>query len=546
MDIVANDSILAVLARRVAATPDQVSTVFDDCEGGLRTFTYSELDAAGDAVAGGLWAAGVRPGTPIVLYLANAPEFLLAWLGANKIGASIVPCNTNFTADEATYVVGRVRAPVLITDIAGWEVVGDLASRLEVTPIVIGAAPNARSATSWDELVDAGRRTPAPPVDVDASTITEIIFTSGTSADPKGVLLSHGAFLRGAHQAAATLGMRSDDRLLTAFPLFHINAQLAQWVAGLVVGATSIFQARFSASTWAEQAKAHDATVAQLVGTMVRMMMAQPPRTNDADHRVRVALFGLAVELDLWHEFERRFGFPLVQGYGLTEAALIASAMPLYGDRRIPSVGRPTLGRNIRVALEDGSEAAAGEVGELTIAGELGVDMMSGYFDDPAATAAAYRDGWLHTGDLGYADEDGYLYFVDREKDIIKRSGENVSALEVELALAEHPAIGDVAVIAAPDPIRDEAIVACLTVAADAVDGPVLDDLVAHATGRLARFKRPSVYVVCPVLPRNAVGKVDKKVLRREFHGELITGHDDVVLVAAGDAFVAGGWTSGS
>jgi crotonobetaine/carnitine-CoA ligase len=537
-DIVGNDTIVDVFQRRLCSVPDREAAVFEGVDGSLSSYTFSDLDQLSESAANGLWNAGIRPHSPVALYLSNSVEFLVAWLAANKLGAPILPCNTNFTMGEARYVIHRVAAPVLITDELGWDKLKDLPDQADVTPIVIGGGEHV---LSWEEMCDSQGALERPGGSPDADATSEILFTSGTTADPKGVVLSHGALLRGAHQIAAIFAVRDDDRLMTAFPLFHANAQIATWLTALVTGSTAVFQSKFSASGWSKQAKAHGATLGQFVGTMVRMMMAQPPSESDPDHQVRAATFGLPIELDLWHQFEQRFGVQLVQGYGLTEASLFVTAMPLYGDRRIPSVGRPALGRQIRIRVDHDRDALPGEVGEIVVAGELGRNFMTGYFEDEASTMAAFENGWFRTSDLGYLDDDGYLFFVDRKKDIIKRSGENVSALEVEVTLAAVERVADVAVFAAPDPIRDEAVIACITTE-PGVGPPTPAALVSHVAETLAKFKWPTVYVVCEELPRNAVGKVDKKMLRRTFRTELITGNDEARLLSAEEAFMEFWW----
>jgi crotonobetaine/carnitine-CoA ligase len=211
-------------------------------------------------------------------------------------------------------------------------------------------------------------------------------------------------------------------------------------------------------------------------------------------------------------EFERRFGVELLNGYGLTEAIGNAIRVPIDGKRRWPSVGLPTLEREARIVDGDGRAVEPGAVGELILKGVPGRTLMKGYYQDAEATAAALRDGWLFTGDYARMDEKGYLYFVDRKKDIIKRAGENVSATEVELTVMDHPAVLECAVIGVPDPIRDEAVKA-FVVPKPGVTISV-EELVRYCEGRLARFKCPQVVELVDALPKTAIGKVDKKTLR--------------------------------
>jgi crotonobetaine/carnitine-CoA ligase len=254
--------------------------------------------------------------------------------------------------------------------------------------------------------------------------------------------------------------------------------------------------------------------------------------------------YGLNVPPAMWEGFERRFGAPLCNIYGLTEAVAIATAAPVHGDRRIPSVGRPGRGRAVGIFDEDGRELPPGAEGEIRIRGERGVTLMVGYHGRPEETVAALDGDWLCTGDLGRVDGDGYLYFVDRAKDVIKRSGENVSASEVERVLSEYPGVAEAAVVGRPDPIRDEAVVAFVVpVAGAAHDVPALDvaALDVHCRARLARFKVPEEYLVVEALPKTSIGKIEKKALRQRLTGEYTMSEQSVSAGPTGSDGAGGG-----
>jgi crotonobetaine/carnitine-CoA ligase len=253
-------------------------------------------------------------------------------------------------------------------------------------------------------------------------------------------------------------------------------------------------------------------TISSIVGTQVRMIMATPERPDDADTRLRCVPYGLNVPPAMWTGFERRFGAPLCNIYGLTEAVAVATAAPVHGDRRIPSVGRPGRGRAVGIFDDEGKELPPGAEGEIRIRGERGLSLMVGYHGRPEETAAAFDNSWLRTGDRGRLDEDGYLYFVDRAKDMIKRSGENVSASEVERVLSEFPGVAEAAVVGRPDPVRDEAVVAFVVPAAGAA--VAASELEAHCRVHLARFKVPEQYRIVEALPKTSIGKIEKKALR--------------------------------
>jgi len=243
------------------------------------------------------------------------------------------------------------------------------------------------------------------------------------------------------------------------------------------------------------------------------MILAQDHHPLEEKNRLRAVIFSQNVTEQQLVEFEGRFGCPLLQLYGMTETIAPPTLNPLYGERRNMGIGRPTLPASLRIVDEDGRDVPAGEVGELLVAGTPGVTLMAGYLDDPRATEEALRNGWLHTGDNVRTDEDGYLYFVDRGKDMIKRAGENISAGEVEAVINSHPAVFDCAVIGMPDSMRDEAVKAFVVPMEGAAISSV--ELTAWCARRLAKFKVPGAIEFVGSLPRTSVGKIQKEKLRQ-------------------------------
>jgi crotonobetaine/carnitine-CoA ligase len=282
----------------------------------------------------------------------------------------------------------------------------------------------------------------------------------------------------------------------------------------LGAGATLVLIEEYSASKFWGQVRRHRATHTSLVAMLLRTLMLQPAEESDRDHCLRTVNYAINVPAAEKDAFEQRFGVELINGYGLSEAMIGVCAAPLHGDRRWPSIGPPAIDRLVKVVDDEGNDVPAGVVGEIVVWGVPGRTITAGYYKDPQATERAIVDGWLHTGDNGYADEDGFLFFFDRKKDVIKRAGENVSASEVEVALLEHPAVRIAAVIGVPDPIRDESVKALIVVA----DGETLgeEEIVEHCRRRLAPFKVPTIVEFRDSLPLTSVGKVEKKVLRAE------------------------------
>ena len=271
---------------------------------------------------------------------------------------------------------------------------------------------------------------------------------------------------------------------------------------------------RFSASRFVEQAIHHEATLAALFAAPIRMLLAQPRSERDRATRLRAASYAQNITLDQWEEWHARFGARLMQIWGMTETMSLALIHPLDLPPRPLAMGMPALGYECKVVDESGKEAPPGTVGELVVSGVPGVSLMKGYFKNETATAEALRDGWLYTGDQARMDEDGWFFFVDRKKDMIKRAGENVSASEVEETLKQHPAVFDAAVVGIPDPVRDQAIKAYVIVKDGA--SPTAEDLIAWCRERLSSFKVPELIEFRESFPRTSVGKIQKHCSRKE------------------------------
>jgi crotonobetaine/carnitine-CoA ligase len=354
--------------------------------------------------------------------------------------------------------------------------------------------------------------TPRAAREAAPTDIHGVLYTSGTTSRPKGVLVSHGAYVYAGEVVAQHIRLRPDERQLIVLPLFHGNAQYYSTMSALVTGASIALASRFSASRWSALAGELSATVASLFAAPIRMILAAPEAPADRRHALRLALFAQNVSEDQLAAFEERFGVPLAQLYGMTETVAPPTINPIYGERRNHTIGRPTLSAEVRVVDPDGRDVAPGEPGELIIRGSPGRTLMSGYLDNPEATARALRDGWLYTGDQVRALPGGYLEFVDRDKDLIKRAGENISTVEVERVIDAHPAVHEVAVVGLPDPMYDS-IVAAFVVR---VPGAELDadELIAWCAARLAKFKVPARVEFVGELPRTPVGKIQKHLLR--------------------------------
>lgn len=510
------DTVASVLARHARARGPEPFLVVDDGGSPVVWATYASMADRARTFAALLRASGIGPGDRIHVHLANRPDFYTTWFGAAIARAVMVPTNPGSPPDEIRYAIEFAHARLSVTE-----------------PALLGVVRAATGAdheilVTGEDEVDGVRGLgpalaavdPATAPDAMAARPTDplaILYTSGTTSRPKGVIVTQAAYVHAGSVVAEHLRLRPDDRHLVVLPLFHGNAQYYSSMSALVTGASIGLVERFSASRWSAQAESLGATVASLFAAPIRMILAQPPSASDRRHRLRAVLFAQNLTPGQLDDFEARFGVPLVQLYGMTETVVPPLMNPLYGERRNMTMGRPVLSARVRIIDEDGRDVPAGEVGELAIAGEPGRTMMAGYLDDPAATDRALRDGWLHTGDSVRADADGYLSFVDRRKDLIKRAGENVSTGEVERVIEGHPAVFEAAVIGVPDPIRDEAVKAFVVLR----EGTTCTgaEVIEWCAARLSKFKVPSFVVVVDELPRTSVGKIQKHLLERGAQG---------------------------
>ena len=488
--------------RAAQAWPDRVGWVFDLRDGPepqhSATLTFGEIAAGIDRFARHLRRCRVRQGDRVGVMLHNRPEFALAWLALARLGATMVPVSVKARHDDASWVLAKSRAVALISSPGLVERIAPLSIPvLDIDAFDVDAF-------GADHVDDA----PLPEV-YDPHGIVNVQFTSGTTGHPKGCLLSHRYWL---HLATSLVTgfprLRKDDRLLTAQPMSYMDPQ---WnlAAGLVSGAAVVVLDGFHpASIW-ERLREHGATYFYCVASMPVLMLTTPPGPDDHDHRVRVIQCS-AIPPARHAELEARWGAPWFEVFGMTETGGDIHVTDEDHDLCLGTgtIGRAKPGREVRIVSADGRPLRAGSTGELTLRGP---GMMSGYDDEPDATAAVFQDGWLHTGDLARQDERGYVWLVGRVKDVVRRSGENVAAREVEDTLLAHPSVRLAAVVGVPDEVRGEEVKAyvVLTDTRDAREAAT--ELRDHCAARIAAFKVPRYWEVLPDLPRTPSERVAKQ-----------------------------------
>lgn len=486
-------------AEAVAGDPGALFLQFEAAGGAIACWTYGEFDAVVAQVAGRLAAAGAGPGSRVHLALANCPAFVAVWLATARLGASMVPSDPRSTTRELAVHLERTRPVAGVC----------AATREDVYRAAVTGAMEVIAVGEDGEIAPALLADPAPAADVAPAAEAAILFTSGTTSTPKGVVVTQAnfAFVADVMAAAARLGPR--DRFLVVLPLFHANAQYYCFAPAIAVGASVALMSGFSASRFLAQAARHEATHASLFAAPMRMILARGADRVDG-LRVRHAWYAQRLTEDEYDRFAGLLGCRPRELYGMTETmAAVLSGRETAGWRE--AIGGPTVGT--RVALVPAAEAE-GQKREIAVAGRRGVELFAGYLDDPDTTEAAFDGEWFRTGDLGRLDDRGDVMFAGRRGEFLKVSGENVSVIEVESVLAAHPGVMEAAVVGRPDPIRDEVPVAF--VVATGGSRPEAGDLLAFCAERLAPAKRPVAVRFVDELPRTSVGKIKKYVLRRD------------------------------
>jgi crotonobetaine/carnitine-CoA ligase len=508
-------SVQAVFAAHAAEVPDKTFA-----EMGGRSYSYGQIDADANrfahALAGQL---GARPGDIVAVYMSNCPEFFPVMLGLQRAGAVYVPFSTHYSVDELTYQLAHCEARIVIVDTGHHAL---LSSVLPACPqlehvLVVGGdceAPARLAQHSLATLSEAGEATiPSGAHDVCPDDLAMIMYTSGTTSRPKGVMFSAGNLYAAADMCVTHFRWNPADRFLHFFPLFHSNGGLFGVWPAVLSQATIVMVDRFSASNFGRQLHELDISLASVNATHAKMTLAQPPTEHDRAHRAWRMCLGLTLEPGDVLAFEHRFGTRLCPTYGLTESMGNNVIGDPIGPRRIGSAGRIVRGYSIRVADSDGSEAGAGQAGQAQIFSHQRHGLPLGYFRNPEATAATYADGGVQTGDVVRVDADGYVWFVERQSDMIKRSGFNVAPAEIERVVRAIDGVTDVAVVPTADAVREQAIVVYVV----AAEGASLDvaAVLSACSDQLAEYKVPQVVEFIAELPRTFLGKIDRKALRQ-------------------------------
>jgi long-chain acyl-CoA synthetase len=465
--------------------------------------TYRDVAARTDALAAQLAVRGIGRGDVVAVMLPNRAELVLTILAAWRLGATATPVNPAFTATEAGHQLADSGAKLLVN-------AGPGAPSCGVDTLAVGDIEVARG--DVDDL-------PPPPSDAASrEAIALLIYTSGSTGRPKGVMLAHDNLAAMADQMVAHFELTADDHCLLILPLFHVNAIMVSVLSPFVAGARTTLMGRFAPEPFLELLERERPTYFSGVPTIYALLAALPEDVIPDTSSLRFAVCGAApVSEELLRRSEERFGFVMVEGYGLTEGTCASACNPVRGVRKLGTVGPAIGGQTIAIMSESGELLPPGQDGEVVIQGPT---VMQGYLRKPEANAETLREGWLHTGDVGHLDEDGYLTLVDRIKDMIIRGGENLYPKEIEATLFGVEDVLEAAVVGRPDEVLGEVPVAFVVLYPGS--SVTTDDLLEHCRTNLTRVKVPVDIQIVDELPKNPVGKLDKPTLRHRLQATTV------------------------
>ncbi|WCO68097.1 AMP-binding protein [Iamia majanohamensis] len=484
--------------------PDHTALVWEPAEGEGRSWTYAQLREATEGLAAGLRDRGIEPGDKVLIHAENCPEMLLAWLACGTVGAVAVTTNTRSAPSEVGWFIDKARCVAAITQPRFTEHVATASEALRWVAVIGDDAP-ADGALRFSDLEgDASTWEPRP---IEPLRPFGIMFTSGTTNKPKAVVHTHANAVWAGRVGPRNIDLGPDDRYLIYLPLFHVNAQSWSMFSVLGVGATAVLMPKWSTSRFWDVVARHGITHISLMPFVIPTLMQE----DKPETALRVGVFGLIMEV-----LDQMCGIDVYAAYGMTETVIHATnGKP---SQRLPerSMGRPTPGYEALVVdQETGEPCPEGVPGELWLRGTRGIQLFLEYFDNPEANEKAFEDGWFKTGDIVVLGEGGNLFYRERDKDLLKVGGENVSAREVEDVAGTVAGVAQVAVVGKTHEFLDEVVVAFVVAAPDAPDEATLEAQVIEACkGQLADFKVPRAVYAVDAFPTGTLDKILKNELR--------------------------------
>ncbi|WP_047151029.1 long-chain-fatty-acid--CoA ligase [Aneurinibacillus tyrosinisolvens] len=493
------------LQRGARQHPDAIAYLFED-----QSATYGEFYQSVKNTAVNLAGQGIGKGDTVALLLGNSPHFLITYYGALLAGAAVVPINPIYTPHEISFILQNSRTKLAVAAaplLPAFEALhGKLPDLQRV--VLIGGTSEHDWTMPYEELIAHSIADFEAPA-LEEDDIAVILYTSGTTGVPKGAMLTHQNLASNADSIAQYLTVNAEDRFVTVLPMFHVFCMTVCMNAPIAIGASMIIIPRFSPTEVVRMIREKHATVFVGVPTMYNFILQTPGVTPADLDSLRICISGGAsLPVALLHNFEEKFNKKISEGYGLSEASPVTAFNPVDGVRKPGSIGVDIPGVRNKIVDEEGEELPRGQVGELIVQGP---NVMKGYLNLPEETAMTLQNGWLHTGDMAYMDEDGYIFIVDRKKDLIIVGGYNVYPREVEEVLYHHPQVVEAAVIGAPDENQGEIVQAYVVRQDDSLTEEALRE---HCRSELAKYKVPHSIVFIKELPKNTTGKILRRALR--------------------------------
>jgi len=498
-------NIAAILTETSQRLPGEMAFYFDD-----QGTTYQSLQDLTESLAWGLKKMGVRRGDRVAVFSPSSLEFVISWFAVVKLGAVFVPINIMLKGRESKYILENAEVNTLIFHNSQAEMIHSLRPGLSQLKnlVIIGGQPGPESQLFSDLLAEK----PSRPMTLECgpNDTATMIYTSGTTGFPKGAMITHANFYANVRGIIKALNLDENMVRVSVTPLFHAMGLTVNILAVVMLGATAVIQPKLDLDAFLKANEKYRATLISGAPAL-HYMLVHDPRTSNYDLSTwKVAMSGSApLPVEVLRRFEEKFNIPMVEAYGLTEVTTAATANPVFGPRKPGSVGLPLPDLEVKIFDDQDREVPAGEIGEVVIRGPA---VMKGYYNNPQATAETLKGGWLHTGDLGQMDEEGYLYILDRKKDMIICSGYNVYPREIEELLHTHPGVLEAAVIGVTDPKRGESPYAFVIPRPG--KNPAEEELIQFCKENLATYKTIKGVKFVDEFPRNPNRKVLKRELR--------------------------------
>lgn len=505
-----------VVAEKAALHGDRTFVQFED-----RRYSYRDVDVLSNRIANGLATMGVKKGTHVAFMLDNKPEIILIYFALSKLGAVAVPLNTAAKGELLAYYLTQSDSEMAIVDAALADRIAAVSARTpKLTHIVIlreDQAPAAESGVPGLPHSDFGALLTTcevrPEVDVRFCDLHALLYTSGTTGPSKGNMSTHAHALGCGCAIAQTFGYRPDDVIYLCLPMFHGNAWLCSVLPALLADASVAISRRFSTSAFWDDIRRYGATQFNSLGAITGFIWNCPPNPHDRGHKVRQVM-AVPTPHQCYHDFEKRFGIKFTSVYALTDFSIVAALGPNDPPGKWASGGKACEYVEIRIVDDDDFELPSGQTGEILVRTTLPWHSAQGYYNMPEATLSAYQNLWFHTGDRGYLDEDGYIYFVDRKKDAIRRRGENISSFEVEQIILKHPAVLEVAAFPVTSEYSEDEVMVSVVLGANKTLGEA--ELIEHCKENMAYYMVPRFIEFVSELPKTMTLKVEKYKLKAD------------------------------